>query len=232
MHPIICRIGPFNIYSWGFMVAAAFIAGLFAGLKYAKREGITAEHTIDLFMYVLVSSIIGARLFYVIGFFPEYRQNPISILSINQGGMVFLGGVFGGIAALMAYCRYRRINVWKMLDAATPSVAIGYAIGRIGCLLNGCCYGITLFGFRQPTQIYSSIAGLIIFLLLVRLYNKKRYDGQIFLLGLSFYSLYRFFIEFLRYSPLHIFIFTPSQLISAMILLFSIYTLWKKNTTS
>jgi len=231
MHPIIFSIGPFNIYSWGFMVALAFLVGLPIALRYAEKEGIKPETVLDLFVYVVISSIIGARLFYVIGFFSEYKNNPISILYVNEGGLVFLGGIFAAIAAIIIYVAYHKQNLWKMLDIATPSAAIGYAIGRIGCLLNGCCYGITLFGVQQPTQIYSSIAGVVIFILVIRLYDKKKYDGQIFLYGLFFYSIYRFFLEFIRYNPVHILIFTPNQLLAALVFIVSSYALWKKNTT-
>ena len=119
----------------------------------------------------------------------------------------------------------------KLLDALSPAAALGYAIGRIGCYLNGCCYGITLFGFVQPTQLYSSIAGLMILSILAYYYGKKKYDGHIFLLALFLYSIYRFFIEFIRYSPVHIGIFTPNQLAVLLIFIFSSYTLWKKSST-
>lgn len=231
MHPIIAKIGSITIYSWGFMLALAFLVGLPIVLRYGEKEGIKPENILDMFMYSVVASIIGARLFYIIGFPGEYISNPLSILYINQGGMVFLGGIFGGTLAVLAYTSRHKINLWKVLDATSPSVAIGYAIGRAGCLLNGCCYGIDLFGMQQPTQIYSSIAGVIIFLLITGLYKKNKYDGQIFLTGLVYYSTYRFFLEFLRANPVHLLIFTPNQLLAAFIFIISIYTLWKKNTT-
>ena len=231
MHPVICRIGPVNIYLWGFMVAMAFLVGLPIVLQYGEKEKIKPENILDMFIYSVVASIAGARLFYVIGFPGEYIRDPLSILYINQGGMVFLGGIFGGALAVLAYTNRHKIDLWKVLDATSPSVAIGYAIGRVGCLLNGCCYGMTEFGMQQPTQIYSSIAGVIIFLLITSLYKKKKYDGQIFLTGLVYYSIYRFFLEFLRANPVHILIFTPNQLLVVFVFMISIYTLWKKNTT-
>lgn len=231
MYPILCRIGPVNVYSWGFMVALGFLAGLFTAMRYGRREGIKEERILDLFVYVVISAIVGARLAYVAVFFPQYRNNLISIFYVNQGGLAFLGGLLAALAVVFFYVRYRKIDVMKLLDAISPAAAIGYGIGRIGCYLNGCCYGIKLFGIEQPTQIYSSVSGFIIFALLVYLYDKKKYDGQIFLLALLFYSTYRFFVEFLRYSPIHISIFTPTQLLVVPIFLVSSYILWKKNTT-
>lgn len=232
MHPVICSIGPFTIYSWGFMVALAFAVGLPIALIYAKKEGVRQEHVLDLFVYVVISSIVGARLFYVIGFFHQYKDNLLSIFYINQGGLVFIGGIIAAIAVMVIYVRAHGLNIWKLLDIGTPSGAIGYAIGRIGCLLNGCCYGIVAFGIQQPTQIYSSIAGIIIFLLVTRIYRDKKYDGQVFIYGLFFYSIYRFFLEFIRFSPLHYFSLTANQFLCIALFIISVYLLWKKNTTS
>ncbi|MFH1710639.1 MAG: prolipoprotein diacylglyceryl transferase [bacterium] len=231
MHPILCRIGPVNVYSWGFMVAVGFLAGLAVFLRYGEREGIKEQTLLDLFMYVVVSAIVGARLFYVAAFFTTYKNDPLSIFYVNQGGLVFIGGFCGVVIATLAYARSHKVDIWKLLDAGAPAAMLGYAIGRIGCFLNGCCYGVKLFGIEQPTQIYSSISGLIIFFILIYLYGRKKFDGQIFLLALLFYSIYRFLLEFIRYSPVHISIFTPNQLLTVLIFVISSYALWKKNTT-
>jgi phosphatidylglycerol:prolipoprotein diacylglycerol transferase len=231
MHPVICSIGPFTVYSWGLMVAIAFIVGLFVGLYFSKKEGLETEKLYDLFIFVVIASIVGARLFYVIGFFPQYAADPISILLINQGGLVFLGGFAAAFAVVLIFVWLHGIPLWKLLDAMSPAVMIGYSIGRIGCFLNGCCYGITIFGFQQPTQIYSSLAGLVMFLLLAFLYGRKKYDGHIFLLALLFYSVYRFFIEFIRFSPIHYSVFTANQFLCVIVFLSSLYGLWIKRST-
>jgi phosphatidylglycerol:prolipoprotein diacylglycerol transferase len=150
---------------------------------------------------------------------------------LTRGGLVFLGGFCGVLVMMIYYSRYNRISMWKLFDAGSPGTMIGYAIGRIGCYLNGCCYGTKIFGVEQPTQIYSSLSGLVIFFALVYLYRNKKYDGQIFLFALFFYSIYRFLLEFIRYSPVHYWIFTPNQLLAALLFAGSSYLLWKKNTT-
>ncbi len=231
MYPVLFRIGPVSIYSWGFMAALGFLAGLFAALRYGRREGIKQETILDLFVYVVISAIVGARLFYVAAFFPQYRNDLVSIFYVSEGGLAFLGGLLAALVVVLVYVSYRKLNIMKLLDALSPAAAIGYAIGRIGCFLNGCCYGIKIFGVEQPTQIYSSVSGFVIFAVLAYLYDRKKYDGQIFLFALLLYSAYRFFIEFLRYSPIHISIFTPTQLIVVPIFAVSSYILWKKNTT-
>jgi phosphatidylglycerol:prolipoprotein diacylglycerol transferase len=231
MHPVLCRIGPLNVYSWGFMVALGSLAWLIAAMRLGKREGIKEETILDLFIYVVISATVGARLFYVLAFPGRYLSDPISIFYVNEGGLVFIGGLCGVLTAVIVFVRRHNINVWKLLDVLSPPTMIGYAIGRIGCFLNGCCYGIKIFGVEQPTQIYSSISGLIIFFLLLYLYDRKRYDGQIFLFALFFYSIYRFLLEFIRYSPVHVFIFTPNQLLAVLMFAVSAYALWKKSTT-
>jgi phosphatidylglycerol---prolipoprotein diacylglyceryl transferase len=231
MHPVLCKIGSISLYSWGFMVAFGTLAWLIVSLRIGKREGIKEETILDLFIYVVISAAIGARLFYVLAFPGRYLSDPISVLYLNEGGLVFIGGLCGVLIAAFIFIRRFNINIWKLLDLMSPGTMIGYSIGRIGCFLNGCCYGITLFGIQQPTQIYSSLSGIIIFVLLLYLYGRKKYDGQIFLWALLLYSIYRFLLEFLRYSPVHISVFTPNQLLAALMFVVSAYTLWKKSTT-
>lgn len=231
MHPIICSIGPFNVYSWGLMVALGSLAALIMYLRYGEKEGIKNETMLDFFVFTVISTAIGARMFYVVAFFSKFKNDLISILYLNQGGLVFLGGLCGVLMMAIVYVKYHKMNIWKLLDALSPGTMLGYAIGRIGCFLNGCCYGIMLFGVQQPTQIYSFISGLIIFFLLAYLYDRKKYDGQMFLFALLFYSTYRFILEFLRYNPVHVLIFTPNQLLAAFMLIVSSYVLWKKHST-
>jgi phosphatidylglycerol---prolipoprotein diacylglyceryl transferase len=231
MHPILIQIGPLTVYSWGFMVALGFLAGLFTATRYAERENISPDLIYDLFIRVVIGAIVGARLCYVIAFPSGYIKDPLSIFYLNQGGMVFLGGFIGVVLLMIPFIRRNKLNVWKILDILSPATMIGYCIGRIGCFLNGCCYGIEFCGVVQPTQIYSSLAGLIIFLILVRLYPKKKYDGQIFLIASCLYSAYRFLLEFVRYNPVHVYIFTPNQLLLAALFAVILISLWKKNST-
>jgi phosphatidylglycerol:prolipoprotein diacylglycerol transferase len=213
------------------MAAIGFLAGLAAALRYAGREGIKDEQIYDLFIYVVISAIAGARLAYVVTFPSEFVKNPLSVLYVSQGGLAFVGGLIAVLLAIFVYAGSHKIDVLKLLDALSPAAALGYAIGRIGCYLNGCCYGITLFGIEQPTQLYLSLTGLVILSILAYYYDKKKYDGQIFLIALFLYSICRFFIEFIRYSPVHIGIFTPNQLAVVLIFILSSYALWKKSST-
>lgn len=238
MHPVLFHIGGFSLYSWGFMVAIAFVTGITIAMLRCEKYGISREDVMDGAMYVLLAGIIGARIFYVIGFWDMYRKNLLGVFSVWEGGMVFYGGLIFAMIALYIWSKLKNIGFMKILDLAAPSAAIGYSIGRIGCFLNGCCYGVECNlpwamhfpesqGFVHPTQLYSALAGILIFIILIRVRDNKRHDGQVFLWGIMLYSLYRFLIEFFRYNVLHWGVFSPSQWISAGLFLVAITLLWK-----
>jgi len=214
------------------MVALAFVAGITIALLRAKKEDISAEFVMDGAMYVLISAIIGARLFYVIGFWSEYKNNLWNIFAVWEGGMVFYGGLIFAVTTLFIWSKRKSMDFMKILDLAAPSVAIGYSIGRIGCFLRGCCYGVECSlpwaihfpesqGFVHPTQLYSVLAGLLIFTALIAVREKKKYNGQVFVWGVILYSIYRFIIEFFRSYDLYWGPLTPSQWISAGLFVFA-----------
>ncbi len=230
MHPILLKLGPLTVYSYGMMVALAFLAGIFLSTYLAKKNGIIPERIFDLAIIVLVSSIIGARAFYVLEFWTDFTANPISAFYITEGGMVFFGGVAFAIIAILIWSRINKIPALKLLDAIAPATALGYAIGRIGCFLRGCCYGVEtglpwgvkfpdVCGVRHPTQIYASLAGLLIMAILIFMFSKKKFDGQIFSSGLMLYSIYRFLIEFIRVNQKYLFTLSEAQWGSIMIFL-------------
>ncbi|MGB9612828.1 MAG: prolipoprotein diacylglyceryl transferase [Candidatus Margulisiibacteriota bacterium] len=235
MYPELFRIGKITIHSYGFFYALAFLIGILTSLYFARKENIKSEVILDLSFYVIISAIIGARLFYILGQWSYYQKNIIEIFMLQRGGLVFLGGFLVAFFAILLYCRVKKINTLKLLDTISPGVILGYAIGRIGCFLNGCCFGLptklpwgmifppnSLAGFQfpnqplHPTQLYASFSMFFAFLILVVLYLAKKFDGQIFLWGIILYSLYRFLVEFLRYSPIHWLGLTPSQWLVAV----------------
>ncbi|KAF0133864.1 MAG: phosphatidylglycerol:prolipoprotein diacylglycerol transferase [Candidatus Saganbacteria bacterium] len=227
MHPILFKFGSITIFSYGFMIALAFLAGIYFSYFLAVREGIKGEKIFDLALVILVSSIVGARIFYVIEFWPDFISNPLEVFFIWQGGLVFFGGLLFAALAAVAFANYYKIKALKLMDIITPGTALGYGIGRIGCFLRGCCYGIEtklpwgivfpgLSEAHHPTQLYAFISGIIMFTMLLLLYRKKKYDGQVFFSGLMFYSVYRFSVEFLRMNPKYLF-FSMAQWISILI---------------
>jgi len=232
MHPILFRAGGISFYSFGLMVALGFLCIVLLSLFFAKKEGIKTEFILDLAVYATIASFVGARFFYVVGQWNIYKDNLLEIFMLQNGGLVFLGGLIFCMAVFAWYARIKHIPLLKLLDAISPGVLLGYAIGRIGCFLNGCCFGLPTHlpwgvTFPQgslasyflpveplhPTQLYSSFSMLLAFFVLLIIYRYKKFEGQVFYWALIFYSVYRFTVEFLRYSPIHFWGLTPSQLV-------------------
>ncbi len=141
MHRIIVTLGPFTVYSYGLMLALAFIIGTYLAHKRAKAAGIRPDKVIDLIFYILVFSLIGARLFFVLVNFAYYKSHLLDALKVWEGGLVFYGGLIFGFAAAAWFLKKHKISFWKTLDILSPSLALGIVLGRVGCFLNGCCYG-------------------------------------------------------------------------------------------
>jgi len=142
MYRILFTIGSFPIYSYGVMLALAFIIGIFLAMKEAKRIGENPERVLDISLYVILGALIGGRLGYVIFHLDYYLENPIKMLYFRQGGLSFLGAFLIAFFLCWLYVKRTKLPFWKFADIAAPSVAIGIGIARIGCFLNGCCYGL------------------------------------------------------------------------------------------
>jgi phosphatidylglycerol:prolipoprotein diacylglycerol transferase len=245
MFPEICKIGPFTIYAYGLLLAIAFIAGSTLATMRARVENIDPDIIFNLSFLTFISGVIGARIFYVIENLSYYLKNPLEIIMLQHGGLSWYGGLFAGIISAVLYIKKRNLSVYKTLDLISPFLALGQAIGRIGCLLNGCCFG-TVFISGWPLGIHNSIvipvqivsSGILtfIFVLLRFFQNKPHREGQIFFLYLLLYALKRFFVEFWRKDNPDIFLgLSLFQIISIAILilsalkLFSFTKIKKKN---
>jgi phosphatidylglycerol---prolipoprotein diacylglyceryl transferase len=221
MHPVLVTIGKFQIlghafgplfiYSYGAMLAVAFVLGLLLFVSEGKKVGLRTEDMLDLTIYVIIFSIIGARLLYIILMFKDYASNPLDALKIYQGGLSYHGGAIGGFSAVAFFAWRRKLRGWRITDAGIPGLVLGAAIARIGCFLNGCCYGheshlpwalkfpalndgIT----RHPAQIYDLILNLTLLGLLFFFKRFKRKEGDIFAFYLIGFSILRFITEIFR----------------------------------
>ncbi|RJP29820.1 MAG: prolipoprotein diacylglyceryl transferase [Candidatus Omnitrophota bacterium] len=232
MHPVICRIGPFSIYSYGLMLVLGFLVASLLARRQAKNAGIDPDLISNLIFYIFISGILGARIFYVVENADFYFKNPAEIIMLQHGGLSWFGGLILGSACGIFYLKRRRQSVLKILDLLSPFVALAQSIGRIGCLLNGCCFGKpSVYGFYFPahedylipTQLYSSVVLLFIYFLLRAVQIKKRdYSGEVFFLYLFLYSISRFIIEFFRAdNPVIVFGLTLFQLISLLLFVIS-----------
>ncbi|MDM8538008.1 prolipoprotein diacylglyceryl transferase [Desulfobacterales bacterium HSG17] len=215
MHPILLKIGPFVIYTYGFFVALGFLFGILLGKYEAKSLGQDPEKISDLCFYILISAIIGARLFYILTTPGTFLADPLEIFKIWNGGLVFYGGFIGALTATIIYLNHHKMPLWQTTDILTPSLALGHFLGRLGCFFAGCCYGkacdlpwaITFTHAESlarkniplhPTQIYSSLANLIIFALFWYFRRRKKFDGQLFWGYVFVYAIVRSVIELFR----------------------------------
>lgn len=218
MHPILIKIGPLSIPTYGFFVAAGFLLGAALALRRARQEGINPDVITDLAFYILLGTLIGARIYYVGEHISYFKSRPWEALYLWKGGLAFYGGFLGAFLMALWYVKKHKLPLWPLADLLAPSVAAGETVGRLGCFSAGCCYGkpchlpwaITFTNPHSlaplgiplhPTQLYHALANLLIFLILIWLYPKRKFPGQVFFAYLFLYGLARFSIEFLRGDP-------------------------------
>jgi len=235
LHPIFVRIGSFVIYTYGVLVCLGFVAGISLFLYQAKIENLKKDEIFSFLFWIIIFSIIGARIFYILNHLNWYFKNPQDIFKIWQAGLVFYGGLIFAFIAGVVFIRLRLLPFWKIANISAPCIALGISIGRIGCFFNGCCYGKPwdkgfIFSSNSPagrafpnqplvpTQLISSVDMLVIFLILIIFKRFQWFRNKSFLLFLIFYSTHRFMVEFLRADSPEIFLnLTFSQLISVII---------------
>lgn len=235
MYPVIFEFGFIKIYGYGLVVALAFLVSAFALSRQAAVLGLKKDFFWDLSFWILFGGIIGGRLFYIILNLKFFLNNPKEIFMLWHGGLVWYGGFLAGIISAIAYLKANKAAVFKALDLIIPFAALGQSIGRIGCFLNGCCYGKRVWwglyfpvhnDYLIPAQLFSSLDLLVIFIILRLLQDRPHRQGFILVVYLLLSSLERFLMEYLRNdSPRSFFGLTIFQLISIAIFFGTIF-LW------
>ena len=244
MYRIILELPWFTIYSYGLLMALGFGIAVLYFLASIKKEGISGHLMLNLVIGITLFAIIGARVFYILTHLNYYILHPKEIYRLWEGGMVLYGGLIFSLVFSIYYIKAHNLLLSKIADCAAPGVAFGFGIGRIGCFLNGCCYGIpSRFGFTFPStspagkifpnqtlfpiQILSSF-NLFLMGLVLHLFKKKDIArGKLLILFLIFYSIHRFFIEFLRADTYPVVLnLTLFQIISIILVAFSL--IWWK----
>ncbi|HDZ62268.1 MAG TPA: prolipoprotein diacylglyceryl transferase [Nitrospirae bacterium] len=215
MYPVLLKIGPLTLSAYGTFVALGFFAGILLSIRLGTKEGLSRDTILDIGFNSFVAAIIGSRLLYVIVEHKHFVNNPLDIVKIWEGGVVFFGGFLMVIAVQFYYFRKHSLPLWKTMDSFAAPLALGHAIGRTGCFFAGCCYGkptdlpwgvtfthplsMATKGIPiHPTQLYESGSVLLIFLLLLKLRKNKSFDGQLIWTYVLLYSAVRFTIEFFR----------------------------------
>ena len=218
MHPTLLKFGSFQIHSYGLLLAIAFLVAIQIFVVRGKRRGIPEDalHTVSLVLLIL--AIVGGRGLFVLTHWSDYSADPLGILRLWEGGLMLYGGYVLAIAGGIAYVRRAKLPLWKVADAAAPAMVLGVGIGRIGCFLNGCCFGLpthaswgvqfppgsySSFVFPgshlHPSQLYMVLAGFLLFVVLLRLDRKPHFDGYLFWMAVALDSVLRFGIDFTRY---------------------------------
>ena len=220
MYPELFKLGPVTVYTYGVLLAAAYLLGLRLAMSRAKSRGLDPNRTLDLGIAIIISALVGAKLLLLVVDFDRFRQNPGELFSILRSGGVFYGGLIAAVAVAFWYMWRHKMPLWTTCDVFAPGIALGHAVGRLGCLMAGCCYGRpasvpwaitftnpeananvgTPLGVAlHPTQLYESAAeALILVLLLVTEKKGRPFQGRTFWSYMVLYGISRFVIEFFR----------------------------------
>jgi len=209
MHRIIFQLGPVTLYSYGLLVAVGAVLGIALILRDARTAGVPADKVFDCMLAVLAGGLAGGRLLFVLTEWEYYLRHPIHVFFLQEGGMAIQGAFAAGILSGIIACRAKGLSFLGMSDLAAPYIALAQSIGRIGCFLNGCCYGrvteatpAVVFPYetvmRIPTQVYSSLLLLLAYAGLTGLRRARMPAGSVFAVYLMVYGVFRFCMDFLR----------------------------------
>lgn len=216
MGPSLFQLGRFSVSSYAALIALGILLGLVTTYVQGRRRGADARIVVDGALWALVAGVLGGRIAHVAIYWPYFAAHPREILSLSQAGLAFQGAFLAGVVGLLGYSLWNQTSFWHLADLVAPGLALGQAIGWIGCLLNGCGYGLVTRGFlaydlrdiygimafRYPTQAMISILNLAIFIVILALvYARRRHPlppGLVAALYLVLNSSGLFFLEFLR----------------------------------
>jgi len=239
VHPVCLKIGNFVIYWYGVFVALGIIVSSIVFQWKARKKGYSDEISGKIIFYTVLSGIVGARIVHVLAYFHYYMRNPVEIIMLRNGGLAIQGGILAGILGLIYISKRLNVNVRQNLDMVAFVVRLGQAIGRIGCLFHGCCYGkpsthwfSIKFPFLDtrvhPTEIYYFIGDLAIFLLLYLFSRDKHHDGEIAAWYLIFFGSLRYWIDHFRGDLIPgVFGFYPTQMYGIVCFLIGAYWIFR-----
>ena len=240
MFPRLLELGPITLYSYGLLLALAYLAGLRLALIRARARGLNGDRVMDLGIWIIVSALVGAKLLLLITDFRSFTANPSELLTLARSGGVFYGGLILAVIVALLYIRKVGLPLWTTTDVFAPGIALGHVIGRFGCLFAGCCFGrpttvpwaitfhnefaaqnvgTTLDVPLHPTQLYEAGAELLILGFLLMFERKGRpFPGRTFWAYMLLYAVSRFIIEFYRGDERGaVGMFSTSQFISILL---------------
>jgi phosphatidylglycerol:prolipoprotein diacylglycerol transferase len=242
VHPILFNAGPVTIYSYGVLLAAAYLLGLWMAVRRAKAAGLDPTRIMDLGIWVIIAALVGAKALLFIVDFEHFTSSWQEFTTLLRSGGVFYGGLIAAILVCIWQLKKHRLHLWTSADLFAPGIALGYMVGRLGCLMAGCCYGkptdvAWAVTFTDPvanlnvgTPLYESGAGLVIFVALMLLERRPgHFPGRTFWSFALLYGVLRFIIEFFRGDTSRGYVFdtlSTSQFISVILVPLSLFMLW------
>ena len=237
MHPVLVEIGGFSLYSYGFMISLGIITVLVLLYREAPQKGFDPEQMVEAVMLIAVVGVIGARLLFIFLEWEWFNQDLSRIFQLQAGGLSFYGAFGGGLLAAFLWSYWRKISFLNLTDFFAPYMALGYTFGRMGCFLNGCCYGTVsnvLWALpasmvdtlpRHPIQLYAAAGSLVIFFFIRYLQKYQTFSGFTLLLLIMCYGLLRFTVEFFREGELMWGPLSLAQIFSALLFLIAVIAL-------
>lgn len=198
MHTTLFEIGSFVIHTYGIVVMLACLLFVFMVRMSAARHAFYTEEISNLALLLIIAGIFGARVFHVIINPLYYYRYPGEIFMVWKGGLAFQGGLVAGVIAFLVFTKKKKMPLAETADLFAPYIALGHAFGRIGCFLNGCCFGKGEGIFRYPVQLYASLALIAIFVALRIIQEKRFFSGCTISLFFFLHATQRFFMDFLR----------------------------------
>ena len=230
MHPVLFRIGSYEVASYGLMLTLAFAVGIWIASRRAGARGLNGESVLDAGIWIIVSSLVGSRAFWVLTHWSDFRPprgtlldaiNPLASDGqfVGVAGLSVMGGLPAALVVGLLFFRWKKLPILAFADLMAPSVALGAGITRIGCFLNGCCFGTSCpppLGVRFPpgslpesvfhdasihaVQLYASAAGFAIAGFLFWLDGRRPFPGAVLFAMCTLMGLQRFVLEFIRWN--------------------------------
>jgi phosphatidylglycerol:prolipoprotein diacylglycerol transferase len=240
MYPRLLELGPLTVYTYGVMLAAAYLLGLQLAMRRAKARGLDSARVLDLGIYIIISALVGAKLLLLFTDVPRYLSDPGELVGLVRAGGVFYGGLIAAVGVALWYIGRIGLPLWTTCDVFAPGIALGHVVGRLGCFFAGCCFGTPtdvpwgvtftdsfaaanvgtpLHQALHPTQLYEAGAEALILGVLLATESKGRpFPGRTFWLYMLLYAVSRFAIEFFRGDNRGmVLMFSTSQFISIIL---------------
>ena len=239
MHPVLIDLGFYQLPTYGILLAVAAAVAMWTAWRRARSVGQDGGRIVDLALWLVIWALVGAKVLLVLVELPRYLRNPAELVWVVRSGGVFLGGFLGAVIAAFVLLRRYNLRFLPTFDVLAPSIALGHAVGRIGCLMAGCCWGSScdlpwaitytdpraaemvgtpLHAAVHPFPLYSALFNLVLYAFLARLYRRWHGSGRVFATYIAVYGCARFLLEYTRGDAARGFVLggflSTSQLIS------------------